>query len=391
MSDLGHSGLIEQCIQVLESVLPTERPIGLHEPLIDEQDKAEVNRCMATGWVSSAGKYVDDFEQALCDYTKSPHAIAMVNGTSALHTCLILAGVEAGHEILAPALTFVGTINPISYCQATPHFVDIDPSTLGIDPDKLELHLQLHAEVQDGQCINRDTGRVISTLVVVHVLGIPADMPAIMEVAKRWHLTVIEDAAESLGSWRNDQHTGTFADLAALSFNGNKIITTGGGGAVLCKDQETADKARHLSTTAKKSHAWAFEHDAVGYNYRLPNINAALGCAQLKKLPSYLEQKRQLAEQYTAVFSRIDEVNFHQPPADVSSNHWLNLITLPDEFARDQLLQKAIIDQGIFLRPLWDLMHHLPMYESCPKADLSVSQKLWETGVCLPSSPSLAD
>lgn len=375
-------------LQRLQEILPAQRPIALHEPHFDEAEKANTDECLTTGWVSTAGKYVDQFEQQLSDYTQSPQVAATVNGTAALHTCLVLAGVKANHEVIAPALTFVGTINPISYQNAVPHFVDCESNTLGIDPEKLEQHLDEVAEIRQGECINRYTGRVIKAIIVVHILGIIAKIEAIKAIAEKWHLTIVEDAAEALGSWKDRQHAGTWADFSALSFNGNKIITTGGGGAVLCKKAEQGKNAKHLTTTAKLPHPWQFQHDQVGYNYRLPNINAAIGCAQLNKLPAYLESKKNLAANYEAAFSDIHGTSFHRAPGNQESNHWLNLIYLDSQTSRDKLLQAAI-DAQIFLRPLWNPMHELPMYKNCPKSDLSVSKNLWQTAICLPSSGNL--
>lgn len=382
------SNAATQALATLQTMLPENLVIGLHEPQFDHQEKSLTDDCLTTGWVSTAGKYVDEFEQQLCAYTDSNHAIATVNGTSALHLCLILAGVNATHEVLAPALTFVGTINPIAYQQATPHFIDCNKQSLSVDSDKLERYLSNIAEVKNNQCVNRNTGRVIKALVVVHILGVIGDIEALAKLAKRWHLVLIEDAAEALGSRKNSQHAGTWADFSALSFNGNKIITTGGGGAVLCKKESDAKKAKHLSTTAKQSHQWAFQHDIVGFNYRMPNINAAIGCAQLKKLPDYLTKKKQLSNEYARRLSPIEGLNYYHPPADTQSNHWLNLIQLNSQTDRDSLLNQAN-NQGILLRPFWNLMQQLPMFNECPKDNLSASQKLWETGVCLPSSPAL--
>ena len=382
------TNLVDNILQSLRELLPAQRPIALHEPMLGEPEEQLTLECLRSGWISSAGPFVDRFEQELADYTGSGHAIAMVNGTSALHTCLMLAGVVANDEVLVPALTFVGTLNPIAYQHALPHLVDCEPDTLGIDPDKLEQHLQQTAELHDGVCHNRTTGRVIRALVVVHILGIPARMPELAALAERWNLELIEDAAEALGSFREQRHAGRWSKLAALSFNGNKIISTGGGGALITDDPELAKQARHLSTTAKLPHPWGFAHDRVAYNYRMPNINAALGVAQLQRLQSHLQDKRRLFERYLDLFASMNEAELHQPPQDTQSNHWLNLLLLPDHNTRDALLQAAL-DEGLLLRPLWDPMHQLPMFADCPRAELNVTEQLWQRGVCLPSSPGL--
>ena len=381
--------LSESILSVLRELLPQQRPIGLHEPNFGEREKALILNCLESGWVSSVGQYVDQFEKDLAVYTGIPHAVATVNGTAALHTCLILAGVVANDEVLLPALTFIGSANPVIYQGATPHFVDCESDTLGIDPRQLDDYLKNIAELRNGTCYNRNTGRIIRALLVVHVLGHPARMEALAEIAERYKLTLIEDAAESLGSWRNNRHTGSWGHLAALSFNGNKIITCGGGGAVLTADPELARRAKHLTTTAKQPHPWGFNHDAVAYNYRLPNLNAALGCAQLEKLPQQLEQKRHLASMYAEAFSGISNVSLHSEPADCRSNYWLNLLLLPSAKERDQLLSLAHAE-GIQLRPFWSPLHLQPMFATAPHMPLPETEFLFSRGVCLPSSAILA-
>lgn len=379
----------EAVLQRLEELLPAQRPLALHEPLLGELEERYIRDCLRSGWISSAGPFVDRFERELADYTGIGHAVAMVNGTSALHVCLQLAGVRAGDEVIAPALTFVGTLNPIAYQQALPHLVDCEPDTLGIDPVKLQARMERVAEVRDGVCHNRISGRPIRAMIVVHVLGIPAQMDELAAIARDWHLQLVEDAAEALGSWRGQRHAGAWGRLAALSFNGNKIVSSGGGGALLTDDATLAQQARHLSTTAKRPHPWAFEHDRVAYNYRLPNINAALGCAQLQRLQDHLDSKQRLFQHYHDGLQGIAGTRFHQPPADTRSNHWLNLLLLPDSSQRDHLLQLAM-EQGLMLRPLWNPMHTLPMYADCPRDDLSVTESIWQRGINLPSSPGLA-
>lgn len=381
--------LTADILAILRDLLPPQRPVGLHEPLFGERDKALTLDCLESGWVSSVGQYVDRFEQGLADYTGIPHAVATVNGTAALHTCLLLAGVQRDDEVLLPALTFVGTANPVAAMGAIPHFVDSAYDTLGIDPEALRQHLKHHTEQRDGVCYNRRSGRPIRALVVVHVMGHVADMPALRRIADDYGLKLIEDAAEALGSFRDDRHAGHWGDLTALSFNGNKIITTGGGGAVLTVNADLARRAKHLTTTAKQAHPWAFDHDMVGYNYRLPNLNAALGCAQLEQLPQRLEQKRGLARQYAQAFAALNNVALHAEPEGCRSNHWLNLLLLPDETGREPLLTAAHAE-GILMRPFWTPLHRLPMYQDMPRANLVVAEQLFARGVCLPSSAALA-
>jgi perosamine synthetase len=380
--------LTDSILAILRQLLPAQRPIGLHEPTFGEREKALTLDCLDSGWVSSVGQYVDRFEHDLAAYTGIPHAVATVNGTAALHTCLLLAGVNPGDEVLLPALTFIGSANPIAYQDAVPHFVDCAGDTLGVDPERLDAYLADIAELRDGICFNRHSGRPLRALLVVHILGHPADMEALALIAQRWQLTLIEDAAESLGSWRGDRHTGDWGQVAALSFNGNKIITCGGGGAVLTHDPELAQRAKHLTTTAKLPHPWAFDHDALGYNYRLPNLNAALGCAQLEQLPARLAQKRRLAQTYAEAFAALDAVQLLPEPAGCRSNHWLNLLLLPDAEQRDRLLAAAH-EEGILLRPFWTPLHQQAPYRDAPRMPLPQTEALFARGVCLPSSAQL--
>jgi len=381
--------LTESILNILREILPAQRPIGLHEPDFGDTEKALVADCLDSGWVSSAGQYVDRFEQDLSTYTGIPYAIATINGTAALHTCLVLAEVNAGDEVLLPALTFIASANSVVYSGALPHFVDCEAETLGIDPQRLNDYLTDITEQRDNTCYNRNTGRPIRALMVVHILGHPARMAELAEIAVRFQLVLIEDATESLGSWRDDRHTGSWGQLTALSFNGNKIITCGGGGAILTREPELAQRAKHLTTTAKQPHAWIVEHDVVGYNYRLPNLNAALGCAQMKQLPQRLMQKRQLAEDYTNAFATLDGVQLQNEPADCRSNHWLNLLLLPGREQRDQLLNAAHAE-GLLLRPFWTPLHQQPVFDNAPRMNLPQTRDLFACGVCLPSSANLA-
>ena len=380
--------LVDQIIERLIQVLPTQRPIALHEPSIDSNAWVNVKDCLDSGWVSSVGSYVDKFEQGLSEYTSIPHAIATMNGTAALHTCLMLAGVKPGDEVLLPSLTFVGTANPVAAMGAIPHFVDSTQNTLGVDPEMLRIHLKNISEQRSGQCINKNTGRPIRAMIVVHILGHIAEMQDLRKIADDYGLMLIEDAAEALGSFRDGLHAGHWGDLTALSFNGNKIITTGGGGAVLTSNTELAQHAKHLTTTAKLAHRWTLEHDEVAFNYRMPNINAALGVAQIEKLEDLVHAKRLLASDYQQAFSDMNSVECFQEPTNCRSNQWLNLLLLPNSKERDALL-KAAHEQGILLRPFWTPLHQLPMYKNTPRTVLPIAEALFECGVCLPSSATL--
>lgn len=366
------------------------QPLALHEPEFAGREWDYVRECLDTGWVSSVGSYVDRIERDIASFTGCKHAIATSNGTSALHACLLLAGVDAGDEVLVPTLTFVATANAVSYIRAVPHFVECEPVSLGVDAGKLDAYLRETAQIVDGTCVNRLTGASIKALVVMHVFGHPCDLEAMVDLAQRWKLVLIEDAAESLGSYYRGRHTGNFGQVSALSFNGNKIVTTGGGGAVLTNDSELARRAKHLTTTARVSDRWNFVHDEVGYNYRMPNINAALGCAQLEQLPNMLQRKRRLAARYQEAFAAVDGVRFLSEPAGTSSNYWLNAIVLDEslDVCLDDVLT-ALNDAGYGSRPVWTLMHKLPMYLSCPRMGLDVAEQMQARLVNLPSSARL--
>lgn len=366
-------------------------PVALHEPEFEGNEWNYVKECIDTRWVSSVGKYVDEFELRLAEFTGAKHAIAVSNGTAALQVALRVAGVGAGDEVLVPALTFVATANAVSHCGAIPHFVDSDPNTFGMCPDALVQHLEAIAEPVAGGYINRQTGRRLGAIVPMHVFGHPAKIEALLAVAERYKLPLVEDAAESLGSWIGDRHTGTFGQTGVLSFNGNKIITTGGGGAILTNDSILARHIKHLTTTAKLPHRWEFVHDEIAYNYRLPNLNAALGCAQLEQLPGMLSRKRELARAYREAFFGAPNFDFVDEPDGCVSNYWLNAIRLKcsDLEQRDALLETAI-EGGYQCRPVWRLLSSLSMYLSCPRADLVVASELENSLINLPSSPSLA-
>jgi perosamine synthetase len=382
---------VEAVVALLKEMLPRDKDVvALHEPCFQGNEWAYVKECLDTGWVSSVGKYVDRFEQMLQEYTGVKRAVAVVNGTAALHICLKLVGVEPNDEVLLPTLTFIATANAVSYCGAVPHFVDSSEQTLGLDPVKLDDYLREIAEIRKDGCWNKQTGRRIKAVVPMHTFGHPVDLDTLAEVCARYRLELVEDAAESLGSFYKGRHTGNWGRVSALSFNGNKIITTGGGGAILTNDESLGALAKHLTTTAKKPHRWAFEHDAVGYNYRLPNINAALGCAQLEMIPRFVSEKRALAEQYIQAFAGMEGISVFTEPDFASSNYWLNILLLSPENAvqRDRLLELTN-EQGIMTRPAWRLLHELPIYRGAPSMDLSVAKDLESRIINIPSSSFL--
>lgn len=371
--------------------MPADRgPFTLHEPCFAGNEWGYVKETLDTGWVSSVGSYVDRFEAKLCEFTGAKHATATASGTAALHICLKLAGVESGDEVLVPALTFVATANAVAYCGAMPHFVDSSETTLGMDPVTLAVYLQEMTILRGRTCFNRRTGARIRAVVPMHTFGHPVDLDAMVELAERFGLVLVEDAAESLGSYYKGHHTGCFGKLSALSFNGNKVVTTGGGGAILTNESSLAQMAKHVTTTAKLPHPWSFVHDQIGYNYRLPNINAALGCAQLEQLPGFLKKKRQLAAKYVGAFRDVAGVRLFTEPSFATSNYWLNVLLLDEPFApqRDDLLAAAH-QAGFLSRPAWTSLHKLPMYCTCPRMDLSVTEQLERRLINLPSSPSL--
>lgn len=333
---------------------------------------------------------MDQFEEMLADYTGAKRAVAVTNGTAALHMALMLAGVKAGDEVIIPGLTFVATANAVAYIGAVPHIADSEENTLGLDAVKLEAHLDQVAEIRNGECFNKDTGRRIAALVPMHVFGIPLDVDGLLAVCEKFSIPMVEDAAEAIGSFYKGKHCGRFGRIASLSFNGNKTITTGGGGAILTDDDELADLCKHMTTTAKTPHKWEYFHDMVGYNYRMPNINAALGCAQMEKLDEILASKRMLAEKYTAAFSSIDGIRFLIEPEGCKSNYWFCTIILDEESAaqRDAVLE-VTNGAAYMTRPLWTAMHRLPMFENCPRTDMSVAESLEKRVINIPSGAGI--
>lgn len=365
--------------------------VALHEPRFRGNEWAYLKECLDSTYVSSVGKFVDRFEAELAEYTGAKRVVAVVNGTAALHVALQATGVRATDEVLLPALTFIATANAVAYCGATPHFVDSEERTLGIDAAALRDHLSRSTRIEGSTCVNRYTGKAIRAVVPMHTFGHPMDIDGLLSVAHDFHLQIVEDAAESLGSFVGTRHTGTFGVLGTLSFNGNKTITTGGGGAIMTNDLALGARLKHITTTARIAHRWNFLHDEVGYNYRLPNLNAALGCAQLEALPSFLDEKRRLFGLYQKAFAAIEGVRVVEEPTGCRSNYWLQTLALDSlrEGLRDVLLA-ATNDAGIMTRPVWTLMHRLSMFKDSPRASLDVAESLERRLVNIPSSAGLA-
>lgn len=378
-----------EIIRFIKELYPKKDMIPLHEPKFLGKEKKMLSDCIDSTFVSSVGEYVDRFEQLMVDYTKIKYAVATANGTSALHMSLMLADVKSGDEVLTQAITFVATSNSIAYCGAQPIFIDSEKSSLGMCPDKLAEFLKKHAEVRnDGFCYNIKTNCIIRACVPMHVFGHPVKIKQIAETCRAYNIHLIEDAAEALGSKIGDQHVGHHGQSAILSFNGNKIITCGGGGMILTNDEGLAKKAKHLTTTAKISHAWEFNHDEIGYNYRLPNINAALACAQMESLPFFLDNKRETAAMYAEFFKNLD-VPFVNEQQGTKANYWLNAILLENESEKNNFL-KQTNEQGIMTRPFWTMLNKLKMYQHCQTTNLDRAEELCARLVNLPSSVRLA-
>lgn len=366
-------------------------PYGLHEPTFAGNESVNLQECIASTFVSSVGPFVDRFEHEIAEYTGSRFAVATVNGTAALHVALLLAGVEPDDEVLVPSLSFVATANAVRYSGAVPHFVDSSTGNAGMDPGALRDWLVSTSENHSGFIRNRFTGRRIRAVVPMHAFGHPCDLDPLLAIGREFNLAIVEDAAESLGSWYHGQHTGTFGLLGILSFNGNKTITTGGGGAILTDNPELARRAKHLTTTAKVPHRWGFVHDEVGFNYRMPNMNAALGCAQLEQLTGFLDSKRRLFERYRESFGVIAGTHILAEPRGCQSNYWLQTLLLDTDVdkERDSILT-ITNDAGFMTRPTWTLLHQLLPYQNCPRAPVPVAEDLERRIINLPSSAGLA-
>jgi aminotransferase in exopolysaccharide biosynthesis len=361
-----------------------EGMIPLHAPVFRGNEKKYLEECIDSTYVSSVGKFVDRFEEKMAQYTGATKAVVCVNGTNALHLALKMVGVERDTEVITQPLTFIATANAIAYCDARPVFLDVDMETMGLSPKSLLYFLETGTEQKADGCYNKTTKRKISACVPVHTFGHPCKIEKIAEICKAYKIPLVEDAAESLGSFYKGIHTGTFGEIGVLSFNGNKILTTGGGGMLLFMDEELARKAKHITTQAKVSHPWEFVHDEIGYNYRMPNINAALGVAQLEQLPGFLKNKRKTAEKYRDFFSKTSW-RFFSEPLNAKSNYWLNVILMEDRNERDKFL-KFSNENGVMTRPAWKLMNQLPMFDTAIVEDISIAKDLEARIVNLPSS-----
>ena len=376
--------MFEDVIAFIQDTYKTKEFIPLHEPIFIGNEKKYLNECIDSTFVSSVGKFVDEFEEKIANYTGAKYAVATSSGTSALHISLIILGVKDGDEVITQPLTFVATCNAINYCNASPIFIDVDKDTMGMSLIALEIFLKENAIIKNQQCINKITGKVIKACVPMHTFGYPCRIDKIQNLCKEWHIALVEDSAESLGSYYKNQHTGTFGEIGILSFNGNKIITSGGGGCILTNNEDLAKKAKHITTTAKEPHKWEYTHDLVGYNYRMPNLNAALIVAQLEQLNGFLKSKRFLAKSYEDFFNG-SNIQFVSEPENSKSNYWLNSIILKDDNQRNLFLDETN-SKSIMTRPIWTLMNKLPMFKEAQCGDLTNSEWLEERVVNIPSS-----
>ncbi len=374
-------------IKFIQSIYKTNKFIPLHEPRFMGNEIEYLKECIESTFVSSVGKFVNEFETKIANYIGAKHAIATVNGTSALHISLIMAGVNKDSEVITQPLTFIATCNAISYCHANPIFIDVDRDTMGLSPLALKKFLEKNTTIKNNQCINNKTNKIIKACLPMHSYGHPCKIDEIKEICDEYFIFLVEDAAESFGSIYKKKHLGTIGKLGAISFNGNKIITAGGGGCIVTNDESLAKKAKHLTTTAKVPHKWDFKHDMIGYNYRMPNLNAALLVAQLEKLDFFLSNKRELAERYKNFFHDL-ECNFFLEPKNSKSNYWLNCLILKDREERDQFL-KDTNNHNIMTRPIWTLMNKLDIFKEMQSDDLTNSEWLEERVVNLPSSVTL--
>lgn len=376
--------MFKETIEYIRELYETNKVILLHEPRFIGNEKKYLNECIDSTFVSSVGKFVDQFELEVAKFTGAKYSIATVNGTAALHIALLMADVKKDDEVITQPLTFIATVNALSYIGAHPVFVDVDKDTLGLSPEKLEHFLVQNTKIINGECINNTSKRRIKAVVPMHTFGLPARIDEIISVCSKYNINVVEDAAESLGSYYKGKHTGTFGLLGTLSFNGNKTITTGGGGMIITNDEAIAKKAKHITTTAKIPHRWDFEHDMIAYNYRLPNINSALGCAQMESLPLFLAKKRILAEKYQHFFAS-KSMNFIIEPENTKANYWLNAVILKNLEERNSFLEETN-KNGVATRPIWKLMNSLSMYKMAQVGNLENSEWLEDRVVNIPSS-----
>ena len=380
--------MYSQITDFVHQLFGTEETVPLHAPLFIGNEKKYLDECIDTTFVSSVGKFVDRFEEEIAAYTGAKKAVVCVSGTNALHMAMMLVGVQRDDEVLTQALTFIATCNAISYIGAHPVFIDVDMETLGLSPKAVQTWLEKNAELKNNICYNKKTGRRVKACVPMHTFGHPVKIDELVQICNEWHIELVEDAAESIGSLYKGQHTGTFGKVGAISFNGNKTITTGGGGMLLFQDEELGKLAKHLTTQAKVPHRWAFVHDHIGYNYRMPNINAALGCAQLENLDRYIENKRETAQIYTNFFKNIPDITFFTEPENCRSNYWLNVIILKNKIAQQEFLEYTN-DHGVMTRPVWELMNRLDMFQHCESDGLKNTEWLADRIVNIPSSVRL--
>lgn len=380
--------MYSQVTDFVHQLFGTEETVPLHAPLFIGNEKKYLNECIDTTFVSSVGKFVDRFEEEIAAYTGAQKAVVCVSGTNALHMAMMLVGVEREDEVLTQALTFIATCNAISYIGAHPVFIDVDMETLGLSPNAVKAWLEKNAELKNGICYNKRTGRRVKACVPMHTFGHPVKIDELVQICNEWHIELVEDAAESIGSLYKGKHTGTFGKVGAISFNGNKTITTGGGGMLLFQDEELGKFAKHLTTQAKVPHRWAFVHDHIGYNYRMPNINAALGCAQLENLERYVENKRETAQIYADFFKNIPDITFFTEPENCRSNYWLNVVMLKDKAAQQEFLEYTN-NHGVMTRPVWELMNRLEMFKHCESDELKNTEWLADRIVNIPSSVRL--
>ena len=379
--------MFDDVISFIQDTYKTIEYIPLHEPKLIGNEKKYLNECINSTFVSSVGKFVDDVENRLADYTGAKFVIATSNGTSALHTALLLANVESNEEVITQALTFVATCNAISYCGAKPIFLDVDKETMGLSPSALKEFLEKNTSIKNQKCINKKTGKVIKACIPMHTFGMPCRVDEIKNICDKYHIFLIEDAAESVGSFYKGKHTGTYGQIGVMSFNGNKIITAGGGGCIVTSDETLAKRARHLTATAKVVHKWDFYHDMIGYNYRMPNINAALLLAQLENIDNFINKKRELAYIYEEFFNDTS-YSFVKEPRNCKSNYWLNSIIHKNKQQRDAFLSETNLN-GVMTRPIWKLMHKLPMFQNAQCGNLRNAEWLEERVTNIPSSAIL--
>jgi len=373
----------QKVVDFIKKKYPNKDFISLHEPVFIGNEKKYVNDAIDSTFVSSVGAFVNRFEEMMCEITGARYAIAVVNGTNALHLGLLLADVKRDDEVLSQALTFIATANAISYVGATPVFIDVDKETLGLSPKALSDFLQTNAELRKDGSYNKVTGKRIAACVPMHTFGLPCKIDEIALICEQWKISLIEDAAESLGSYYKGRHTGVFGKVGIFSFNGNKTVTCGGGGALITDDEAIAKRAKHLTTQAKVPHKWEFFHDEIGYNYRMPNLNAALACAQLEQVAMFVENKRELALEYKELFNELD-ISFVEEPVDAKANYWLNAILLEDLNQRDAFLEYTN-SSGVMTRPVWELMNRLPMFNKCQTDNLTNSIWIADRLINIPS------